>query len=128
MDHKQKPMTERERQRKQRLELSRRVGEKEARKIWAREHKNRSVWFGLGMFGLIGWSVAVPVVAGIALGMWLDATWPSRFSWTLTLLFIGFVLGCLNAWHWLTREREKIEQEKIHFEEDMKSDKDQNDD
>jgi ATP synthase protein I len=60
--------------------------------------------FGLGMFGLVGWSVAVPTVLGIALGLWLDAKLDSAISWTLTMLFVGVVLGCLNAWYWVKRE------------------------
>lgn len=80
------------------------IGRKAERKLKARGSPNRGVWFGLGMFGLVGWSVAVPTVAGIALGIWLDANLPSRFSWTITLLFVGAVLGCLNAWYWVERE------------------------
>lgn len=57
------------------------------------------------MFGLVGWSVAIPAVLGIALGIWLDRAFPSRLSWTLTLLIAGLVLGCLNAWYWIKRER-----------------------
>lgn len=85
-------------------DMAARVGSKAARRIKARGERRHSLWFGLGMFGLVGWSVAIPTVAGIALGLWLDRTWPSPISWTLTLLFVGMVLGCLNAWRWLKRE------------------------
>ena len=88
--------------------VSKTVGAKEARKIKARREKNRGVWFGLGMFGLVGWSVAVPTLIGIALGIWIDFKWPSRYSWTLMLLIIGVILGCLNAWFWIACERKKI--------------------
>ena len=27
------------------------------------------------------------------------------------LLLLGVVLGCLNAWHWIERERRSIEEE-----------------
>jgi ATP synthase protein I len=74
------------------------------RKLEARRGKKPSLYFGLGMFGLIGWSVAIPTVLGIALGIWIDNTWPSRFSWTLMLLVLGVLLGCVNAWHWMQRE------------------------
>lgn len=69
-----------------------------------RKRRRASAWFGLGMFGMIGWSVAVPLVAGIALGLWIDARWPGETSWTLVLLFAGAGLGCLNAWYWIQRE------------------------
>lgn len=85
-------------------DLAGRVEKKEARKIEARRDRERGVWFGLGMFGLVGWSVALPTVAAIALGIWLDRRIPGRGSWTLTCLFLGVVLGCLNAWYWVTRE------------------------
>jgi ATP synthase protein I len=73
-------------------------------KIKARKEKDRNVWFGLGMFGLVGWSIVVPTVAGIALGLWLDKQWPGRMSWTLTLMLAGVMLGCLNAWRWIGEE------------------------
>jgi ATP synthase protein I len=70
----------------------------------AEREKDRSIWFSLGLFGLVGWSIAVPALIGVGLGLWIDARWPSRVSWTLTLLFIGVVVGCLNAWYWIKQE------------------------
>jgi ATP synthase protein I len=84
--------------------LSKEVGSKAERKIRARGEEDRGVWFGLGMFGLVGWAVAVPTVLGILIGLWLDQRFPGKPSWTLTLLFLGVVLGCLNAWYWVRRE------------------------
>ena len=75
------------------------------RKIKARQNGRHSIWFGLGMFGLIGWSVTIPTLAGIALGQWIDKRWPDHISWTLTLMFVGVVLGCMNAWRWIGEER-----------------------
>lgn len=83
--------------------FGREVDVKEQRKIKARSQR-RSVWFGLGMFGMVGWSVAIPTVAAIALGVWLDKSYPGPPSWTLTLLVIGVAVGCLNAWFWIKRE------------------------
>jgi ATP synthase protein I len=97
----------RERRRKAIEELGKKVGAKEARKIKARREKDRSIWFGLGMFGLVGWSVAIPTLIAVAVGVWIDLRWPSRFSWTLMLLFIGAALGCMNAWYWVKREGER---------------------
>lgn len=85
-------------------EVGEEIGRKAERKLKARGEKDRGVWFGLGMFGLVGWSIAVPTVLGIALGLWLDARLDDRVSWTLTLLFVGVALGCLNAWFWVKRE------------------------
>ena len=85
-------------------EVTEAVGRKAARKLRARRTGRRDVWFGLGLFGLVGWAVALPTVAGVALGLWLDARFPSRVSWTLSLLFLGALLGSLNAWYWVKRE------------------------
>lgn len=85
------------------------LGEAERRKLRARRRPEESVWFGLGTFGLVGWSVAVPTLLLLALGVWLDGRYPMGFSWTLTLLFVGIVTGCINAWYWVSREREEIE-------------------
>lgn len=70
----------------------------------AQRRPRRNAWYGLGLFGLVGWAVAVPTVAGIALGLWIDARTASGTSWTLVLLIAGAVLGCLNAWYWVQRE------------------------
>ncbi|MFO7985825.1 MAG: AtpZ/AtpI family protein, partial [Desulfatiglandaceae bacterium] len=83
------------------------VGEKEARKLKAREEGDRGVWFGFGMFGLVGWSVSIPTVIGVAVGVWIDKTWPSPYSWTLMGLITGVLIGCLNAWYWVKRESGK---------------------
>lgn len=90
--------------REARAGLVRKVGEKESRKIKARGQKNQNIWFGLGMFGMVGWSVVIPTLLGVALGIWIDSKYPGRFSWTLMLLVGGLFLGCLNAWYWVNRE------------------------
>ena len=81
-----------------------RVRNKEQRKIRARSQKSRSLWFGFGMFGVIGWSVVVPTLLGIFLGIWIDQRWPSQFSWTLMLMLAGLVIGSINAWNWIRQE------------------------
>lgn len=91
--------------------LAERVGKKAARKVKARRRGTQSVWFGLGMMGLVGWSVAVPAMLGAALGIWLDEHDPGGRSWTLALLTLGLVIGCLNAWHWINKEAKEINEE-----------------
>ena len=70
---------------KDRTPLSREIGAKAARKLRAQRHVTRTVWFGLGMMGLIGWSVAIPTLLGAALGIWLDKHHSGSHSWTLML-------------------------------------------
>lgn len=92
-------------------DLAGQVGAKAARKLRARRHTTAGIWFGLGMMGLIGWSVAIPTLLGAALGLWLDQHYPGGRSWTLALLVAGLAIGCFNAWHWVTREDRAMREE-----------------
>jgi ATP synthase protein I len=96
-------MTSRERRRTQAESFVTRIAKKEKLKIRVRKEGDETIWFGLGVFGVVGWSVAIPTLIGIAIGLWIDQTWPSRYSWTLTLLIGGVMLGCLNAWYWVKK-------------------------
>jgi len=91
--------------------FSREVGAKAARKLKARRNPKQGVWFGLGMMGIIGWSVVVPTLLGTAVGVWLDNRHSGTHSWTLMLLVIGLVIGCLNAWHWVAKEDKEMRDE-----------------
>ena len=97
--------------RKDRPSLPELVGAKAARKLKARRNSPQGVWFGLGMMGLIGWSVAIPTLLGATLGLWLDRRYPGGRSWTLALLVAGLAIGCLNAWHWVSREDKAMRDE-----------------
>ena len=88
--------------------LGEEVGAKAQRKLRARRHPTPGVWFGLGMMGLIGWSVVVPTLLGAALGLWIDRRDPGGRSWTLALLVAGLALGCWNAWRWVAKEDEAM--------------------
>lgn len=80
------------------------VGRKESRKLRARRTKDRRVWFGLGMFGVVGWSVVVPTLLGLALGIWIDRAWISPYSFTLMGLIGGLLTGLMSAWYWVSNE------------------------
>ncbi len=86
------------------------IGAKAARKIKARK-STQGVWFGLGMMGLVGWSVVVPTLLGAALGIWLDKHHPGKHPWTLALLVVGLAVGCLNAWYWVAKEAKAMQDE-----------------
>jgi len=96
---------------KPKASFSQEVGAKAARKLKARRNAGQGVWFGLGMMGLIGWSVVVPTLLGAALGIWLDQHYPGAHPWTLALLVAGLAIGCLNAWHWVAKEDKEIRDE-----------------
>lgn len=63
------------------------------------------------MMGVIGWSVSIPTLLGVALGLWLDQRYPGVRSWTLALLVAGLLLGCFNAWYWVAKEEKEIRDE-----------------
>lgn len=93
----------------QKTDFGRTVERVERRKLEARRRPKRSIWLGLGLMGAVGWSVAIPTVACTALGIWLDRVYPQSFSWTLSLLIGGLLLGCLVAYNWIKKETDSIE-------------------
>jgi ATP synthase protein I len=88
--------------------FTKQVGEKAQRKLNAMHEKKQSIWFGLGMFGMIGWSVTVPTLLGVAIGIWLDKHYPQSFSFTLNGLIVGILGGCYLAWHWVSKEHKDM--------------------
>ncbi|MEO7045317.1 MAG: AtpZ/AtpI family protein [Ferruginibacter sp.] len=96
--------------------FSQRIAEKEKQKLKALRNKDKGVWMGLGMMGMVGWSVVVPTLLGAAFGFWLDKKHPASFSWTLSFLMIGLFTGSIIAWYWVAKE-----------DKEMHNDKDEND-
>jgi len=68
------------------------------------KREGKEIMFGMGVFGIIGWSITVPTLLGVALGLYLEGRFQVRFSWTLTLMFAGLIVGCLNAWRWISEK------------------------
>jgi ATP synthase protein I len=87
--------------------FSAQVGAQEDRKLSARRVRS-PIWQGMGMLGLIGWSVCLPTLLGAWLGRWLDEHHPGAHTWTLALLVAGLCLGCANAARWLSQEQRAI--------------------
>lgn len=83
------------------------IGQRARRIKTARENPGPSPLRGIGAFGVIGWSIAVPSVGGVFLGLWLDRIAPQAFSWTLALLLGGVVLGAIIAWRWIDKEGDR---------------------
>lgn len=68
--------------------------------------KERSTILGQTIFlGTLGLVIVLPVVVGAYLGRWLD-TMAEGYSmrWTLSLLFLGVIVGGVNA-YLLIREK-----------------------
>ena len=93
---------------KDKKDFSQQVADKERRKLKAEKKSNRSIWHGLGLMGLVGWSVALPVLGGAALGRWLDRHVEAGFSWTLTCITAGLGIGAIIVWNWVSKEDEDM--------------------
>jgi ATP synthase protein I len=73
----------------------------------ARRSRTERFWQGLATVGAVGWMVSVPAVAGALVGHWLDERFASGVFWTLPLLMIGVILGCISAWRHVRKELEE---------------------
>jgi len=69
-----------------------------------RAERQESFWNYLGLFGVVGWSVIIPMVIGVLLGRWMDHSFGTVYRWTLGLLIMGLVIGCLNAWRIVNKD------------------------
>ena len=70
-------------------EFSQKIAIKEKRKLKSLRQDKRNVWMGFGLFGVVGWSIVVPTLLGVASGIWLDKKYPQSFSWTISLLLLA---------------------------------------
>lgn len=80
------------------------VARKQADKLRSRREGPPDIDRGLGTSGIVGWSITVPTLLGLAAGLWLDRRSGGEISWTLSLLAVGLLAGCLAAWYWVGRE------------------------
>jgi ATP synthase protein I len=87
------------------------VGAQEDRLVRARRRRDFGVMFGLGVMGMVGWTIAMPALLGVVAGVWLDARYPGPPPWTLVLLLVGTGIGVIGAWGWLAREQQSIERD-----------------
>jgi ATP synthase protein I len=54
---------------------------------------NDQSWYYLGIFGQIGFSIAIPIVIGLLIGSKLDAYFHTYPKMTLALLLVGIVIS-----------------------------------
>jgi ATP synthase protein I len=82
------------------------IAKKSQKREQALQDKKKPIFFGFGMFGMIGWTIALPAVLGTFLGRWLDGLHllDNRISWTLTCLSGGLFAGVIAAWQWVKRQ------------------------
>lgn len=80
------------------------IHQKVSQRLQSTKDGRSALFFGMGMFGTVGWTIAVPTLLGTLLGRWLDSMHQGQVSWTLTCMSIGMVSGCLVAWRWITKK------------------------
>ena len=80
--------------------FSEKIETKSKKKIKARK-EGSEIAFGLGAFGIVGWSIAIRTIALTFLELYSDWISATELSWTITMMFAGIIIGCLNAWYWI---------------------------
>ena len=64
-----------------------------------------SFWSSVGMMGSIGWSIMVPLTAGVLFGRWLDGRLDSGHVFMFFCMLVGLGLGVFVAWRTISRKR-----------------------
>ncbi len=55
----------------------------------------------LGQIGVLGWTIVVPTLLGLALGRWLDHEFATGIFFSAPLIIIGVIFGFWSAWKWM---------------------------
>jgi len=58
----------------------------------------------LGQIGVLGWAIVAPILLGVLIGRWLDATLKSGIFFTAPLIMVGAGFGLWTAWRWMHRQ------------------------
>lgn len=82
-------------------EFVREVGKQADRR---QKGRTQGVWQGLASVGTVGWMIALPTVGGALLGRWIDGHYRTGIFWTLSLLTLGLMVGCVATWRTMNRE------------------------
>lgn len=77
-----------------------------------------NVWKILGEVWDLAWITVAPMLLGIFLGHYLDRKYPLGFSWTLSLLALGTILGLYNLYDALMKASRSMEKKKGNHEHD----------
>lgn len=89
----------------ERAKLSKEV-EKDARRLARAEEERPTLLAQTAYIGVLGLSFVLPVIGGAYLGRWIDSQFEGySMRWTLSLIFLGIVIGAFNVYH-LIRERD----------------------
>ncbi|MGD1984076.1 MAG: AtpZ/AtpI family protein, partial [Chromatiaceae bacterium] len=79
-------------------ELNARV-ERQAQRLRRADRERPTLMAQTIYLGTLGLVFVLPVVGGAYLGHWLDSLLEGySMRWTLSLIFLGLVIGAVNAW------------------------------
>jgi len=86
--------------------LDKAVRQRRLRRAQAESEGRQSIGRHLALIGVVGWTIALPTLAGMFLGRWLDRVFATQSGifWTLGLLVAGLAAGCALAWKRINRE------------------------
>ncbi|ABE35974.1 F0F1-ATPase subunit family protein [Paraburkholderia xenovorans LB400] len=70
----------------------------------ARDEPEPSLGNRLGQIGILGWSIVIPTLLGLAIGHWLDRHFGTGVFFSAPLLMIGAAFGLWSAWKWMHRQ------------------------
>ncbi|WP_062643100.1 AtpZ/AtpI family protein [Caballeronia arationis] len=70
----------------------------------ASEEPEPSLGNRLGQIGILGWTIVVPTLLGLALGHWLDRQFGTGVFFSAPLLMVGSGVGLWSAWKWMHRQ------------------------
>lgn len=70
----------------------------------ARDEPEPSLGSRLGQIGILGWSIVVPTLLGLAIGHWLDKRFHTGVFFAAPLLMAGAAFGLWSAWKWMHRQ------------------------
>lgn len=70
----------------------------------AREDPEPSLARRLGQIGILGWTIVLPTLLGLAGGRWLDRVAGTGVFFSAPLLMIGAAIGLWSAWKWMHRQ------------------------
>jgi ATP synthase protein I len=80
--------------------------EQQAKRMQRAERERQTLLAQTVYLGTLGLMFVLPVVGGAYLGHWLDGKLAGySMRWTLSLLFLGIVIGAFNV-YWLIRRQE----------------------
>lgn len=72
---------------------------------------NGNIFKDIGILWDLAWMTVTPILLGIFVGQHLDRRYPQGFSWTLSFLVLGAIMGFYNLYSFLMKESTKMTKE-----------------